>query len=302
MAMEDNGGIRRVTGGRSIVEEAKTGQNTTVAWVGPAGAVSLTDQKVIDALEFDWRYQLGSVVWTLAEEYQNSGESQYIDLIATKYDVLEDSMMNQFHAGMLSNGTGDGGLQLQGLAALVSTTPSTGTIGTVDRSNANALWARNQKFDTSVDWASGVVSASNVKRFLDQGINATIQNSKTQAQLGLLGTTHWNFLNETFQAVQSIQNESGTGRLGFEKLIYRGVPMYYGGGINYSGATTQTATRSYLLNVKPGGVNLIFHKKAEFDLLEPNQSEDQAARSRLMFTMAAMTIGGHARLNWVGFD
>lgn len=303
-AMDKEGGIRRIDGGRTVVEEAKTGQNSTVNWVGESGSVSLADTKVLDSAEYEWAYQLGSVTWSLAERYKNSGgsDTKLIDVIAGKFEVLEDSMMNEFHAGMLSNGTGSSGLQLDGVAALVSTTPTTGTVGGIDRSDANAAWFRNQKFDTSADWSDGAVDAGNVKRFLDKGINSTTRNSKTQVQLGFMGQTHFEYVTQAIQAIQNINDVSGSGKAGFDRLFYRGVPLYFGNGVNYSGETAMTNTRTYLFNVKPGGLNLVFHEKAEFDMLEPVNSADQAAISRLMFTMCTMCIGGLAKLNWVGFD
>lgn len=230
------------------------------------------------------------------------GESQYIDLIAGKFEVLEDSMMNIFHAGMLSSGTGTGGLQLTGLAALLSTTPTSGTVGGIDRSASAAAWFRNSKFDTAGDWSDGSVDAGNVKRFLDKGINATMKDSKIQFDAFFMGQTHFEFLTQAIQAIQVIQNENATGKAGFDKLIYRSVPAYFGAGINYSGESAMTATRTYGLNLKPGGVNLRFHKKAEFDMLEEIQSNDQAVLSKLMFTMAVMTVGALAKTCWVGFD
>jgi len=303
-AMDKEGGIKRADGGRTIVEEALSGQNGTVSWVGESGTVALTDQKVADAAEFEWKYQLGAVSWTLAEQYKNSGgsDTKLIDVVSAKYEALEGSMMNEFHEGMLSNGTGSAGLQLGGLALLVSTTPTSGTVGGIDRSTANAAWYRNQKFNTAVDWADGAVDAGNVKRFLDKGINSTTRNSKSQAQLGFWGQTHFEYLTQATQAIQQIVNESSVAKVGFDRIVYRGIPMYFGAGVNYSGATAMTATRTYLLNVKPGGVNLVFHNKAEFDMLEPVPSADQAAITRLMFTMSNMTIGGLAKLCWVGFD
>ena len=78
--------------------------------------------------------------------------------------------------------------------------------------------------------------------------------------------------------------------------------MYHSGGLNYSGFTAQTATRTYLLNVEEGGFNVHFHKKAEFSMLEPVKAADQAVVSRLMFTMVACSIGAYAGRCWVGFD
>lgn len=302
--MKERGGIRRIDGGRTVVEEAKSGQNSTVEWVGESGQVSLSDAKVLDAAEFDWKYQLGSVSWTLAERYKNSGgsDTKLIDVVAGKFEVLEASAMNEFHDGMQSNGTGSGGLQLNGIASLVSTTPTTGTVGGIDRSNADAAWFRNQKFDTTNDWSDGAASAANIKRILDKGINATTRGGKSMIDAFLLGNTYFELATQAIQAIQVIQNESDVGRAGFQKLIYRGIPIYLGGGIIFSGVSAMTATRGYGLCVKPGGVNLVYHEKAEFDMLEPIQAEDQAAISRLMFTMAAMTIGGLAKFNWVAFD
>lgn len=301
-ALEDHKGISRIGGGRTILDESLSGQNTTVGWVGEAGTVSLADQKVLDSPEFDWSYQLGSISMTLAERYQNEAEGRFIDLWAAKQEALEASAMNEFHQGILSSGTGDGGLEIDGVAALVSTTPTTGTVGTIDRSSANAAWYRNQAFNTAVDWTDGAVDAGNVKRFLDKGLNSTSRNSQLQATVGFLGQTHFEFLTSAIQAIQVIQNESGTGKAGYDRLVYRGVPMYFGAGVNYSGATAMTATRTYIFCTKPGGLNLVFHKKAEFDMLEPINASDQAAFSRLMFTMCSMRIGALAKLNWVGFD
>lgn len=301
-ALEEHGGIKRVSGGRTYVDESLMGQNSSVAWVGEGGTVSLADQKAATAPEFVWKYQLASIVYTLAEQYQNSGEGKYIDLVSAKQDAAEGSCMNEFHEGMVSAGTGSGGLQLNGVAQLVSTTPTTGTVGTIDRSSSDANWYRNQKFDTSGDWSDGSVDAGNALRFLDKLINLAMLNGIPQQQLMTAGSTHYEYISTALGAKQQVVNVSDVGKGGFDKLVYRSIPIYMGNGINYSGATAHTTTRTYALNVKPGGVNLVFHNRAEFDMLEPLQSENQAAISRLLFTMALMTIGAFAKRCVVGFD
>lgn len=303
-AIDKAGGIKRLDGGKQIVEEAKVAQNSTVSWVGENGQVNLVNDKVLDSAVFDWKYQLGSASWTLAERYKNSGgsDTQFINLIASKYDVLEDTMMNVFHGGMNSNGTGTGGLQLMGLPGLVPTDPTTGTVGGIDRSDSTAAWFRNQKFYTTSDWSNGAVSSSNVLEFLDALMIAITKNSKVQAQIGILGSTHFRLAKKAIGALQVINDTTGTGKAGFDKIMYNGMPLYLGNGLTYSSADTMTATRTYLLNCKPGGVNLVFHDQAEFDLLDPVAAADTTAVSRLMFTMAAMTIGGLAKTCIVGYD
>lgn len=300
--MEEAGGYRRVSGGRTIVEPALSAQNSTVGWVGAAGTAPLTDQNVVDGSEFSWFYLLGSVTFTLSEQYQNSGPEQYIPLISSKFKVLESTQRNIFHAAVLSSGTGSGGLQMAGLASHVSTTPTTGTVGTIARSSSDAAWFRNTKFDTANDWSDGSVDAGNVTRFLDRMIDPTTIDSMPTQQLGLLGQTHWEALCSSTRALQQIVHERDGAKVGHNKIWYRGIPMYLSGGINYSGQSAQTATRSYLLNVEEGGFNVIFHNKAEFDMLEPVNASDQAAISRLMFTMCTCTIGAYAKQCAVGFD
>ena len=301
---EDAGGIKRVQGGEQVVVPAITGPNATSTWVGEAGQVSIVDAKVLDAAIFPWKYQLCAVTWTIAEQMKNRGGPavKYQDILSAKYKSAEATMKNQFQEGVYSNGTGYGGLQLVGLPTLVSTTPTTGTVGGIDRSNANAAWFRNQKFDTSVDWSDGATSAGNIKRFFDKGINSTTRMGTPVKQCILAGQTHFEYLSSATQAIQIIQNESDVGRVGFQKLIYRGLPVWMAGGINYSGYTGQVATRSYILPLEEGGVNIYFQEGAEFDMLEPVPSQDQAAISRLLFTMTCMTIGGLAKFAWVGFD
>lgn len=302
MAMEDHGGIRTEDGGRTIIEGAKSVQANT-SWVGPSGSLSLSNPKLIDGAEYDWSYLLSAAVWTLAEQYQNSGgsDTKLADLIGAKYEIAEDSAMNTFHGGMISNGAGTNGLQMLGLAGLVSTTPSTGTVGTIDRSDADAAWFRNQYTTSSTAVGSATTDASNILRFLDNGIDGAVKDGKVQQQIGLLGSTHFGYATQALRSFQKIES-SKEGRGGFDRIFHRGVPLYLSGGVNYSGASAQTATRTYLLNVKRGGVNLVFHEKARFDLLEPVHSADNLGVSRLLFTMAAMTIGALAGLCWAGAD
>ena len=300
--LDEENGVDRVAGGRTYVNEAITAQNSTVGYVGENGRASLANQHVLDAPESSWTYLLGSITMSLAERYMNEGQGRYIDVYAAKQDALEFSMKNIHHAGLLSSGTGTSGLQLDGLAACISTTPTSGTVHTIDRSATNAAWFRNQKFDTASDWSLGAVDSGNAKKFFDKLINLTADDGISSLSCFLAGQTHFEAITDAIGAMQVIQNMNGTGKAGFQKLNYRNHDIYYGGGINYSGESALTATRTYGLCLKKGGFNLVYHKKAEFDMLSPVDASDQAAFSRLMFTMATTTIGAFAKKNIVGFD
>lgn len=299
-AMKEQKGIIRKGGGREIVEEAKMAQNSTVAFVGESGRVSLADTEIMDAATYDWTYLMGSATWTKSETLINRGEWEYINLIGSKFEVLEDSLQNLLHAAILGDATSTH--YPNGLANLVSTTPTSGTVGGLDRSVTANSWIRNQAATTTTAVGDAEADASNIKRVFDYAIDKCLRASKVQHQIGFLGGDHWALANQAIQSHQIINDKTGTGEVGFDKIRYRGIDLYNGAGVSFSGLTQATATRSYFLCVKPGGVNLTYMKGAEFDLLDSVNSADQAVISRLMFTMLQMCIGGLAKLNFVVYD
>lgn len=298
-----HGGFRKIPGGRTVLYEMEYAQNPTPTWVGEAGQVSLQATNELDAAEFLWKYQLGSVTYTLAEQRMNSGGDniKFIDLVAGKYDVLEKSMKNDFQTGLLSNGSGNGGLEIGGLALLLSKTPTTGTVGGINRASADAAFYRNFAFNTATDWALGSITASNVKKAYDQCINNTIRNDD-RVKFAIAGNTHYEALTEALQAIQRTEKVS-EGQAGFESdaLWYRGIPFYLGGGISFSGDDLVQDDLTYLINPMEKGLEIVFQEQSFFDLLEEKQSSDQAVYSQLMFNMCMMG-GNFLRGSAVCFD
>lgn len=299
-SMKEVGGIRRETGGRDVVEEAKMAQNSTVAFTGESGAVSLADTQIMDAAHFDWVYLMGTISWTRAEELQNRGDKRYVNLLGSKLEVLEDSLQNLLHSAAWGDGTTT--FYPVGLAGLMSTTPTSGTVGGLDRSSASNAWFRNQAFTSTTAVADTAVDAGNALRFLDYGIDLGLKNSMPTTSIIIAGSTHWPFFNQAITAKQVINDTTSNGKAGFDYIYYRGRKIYNGGGLNYSGLSGGNATRTYFVNAKRGGVNLVYMNGGEFDVLDPVDSADQAVRSRLMFTMLAMTIGGLAKTCSVGYN
>ncbi|HRH32349.1 MAG TPA: phage major capsid protein [bacterium] len=297
-----NGGIIRVGSGRSYVQEALADQNDTTAWVGERGTVDLSENNVLDAAEYTWRYILSAVIISKSEELQNRTPDRYIPLIASKYRAAESTQMNLAHEGVLSSGTGSGGLQVPGLGAVCPTDPTTGTWGGIDHSSADAAWHRSQAFNSSSSWSDGTVDSGNVTRFLDYGIDAVTVDSSPQANVGFAGSTHWKALAAATRSYQFITAGSTTARHGHNRIIYRDIEFYLSGGLNYSGYSAQGATTTFILNTEPGGFNIVYMEGAEYDMLPTVESNDQALMTRLIFTMMLVSMGAHAKKCWRGFD
>ena len=261
----------------------------------------MLDPSILGEADFEWAYLMGGISSTHAEKLMNRGNN-YHDLQKAKQSTLEDTLKNKLEEGLQSDGTGSSGLQLDGLAALITTTPTTGTIGGLARSSSDNAWIRNQKFDTGADWSLGAASATNMKRLLAKAVDLTKRGNKTKISCFLLGQSYWEFANQFFEAVQGIENVSGKGALGFDKLVYRGIPIYLNDGLNFSGFSGGTDTRGYGLCLEEGGFNLVWQEGAKFKVLPAQQSHDQVAFATLNFSMLTTTLGGLAKHNIVLFD
>lgn len=298
-----HGGFRKIPGGRTVLYEMEYAQNPTPTWVGEAGQVSLTATNELDSAEYLWKYQLGSVTFTIAEQRMNMGGDniKFIDLVGGKYDVLEKSMKNDFQTGLLSNGSGNGGLEIGGLALLLSKTPTTGTVGGINRANADAAFYRNFAFNTATDWSNGSINSGNVKQALDKCINNTIRGDD-RVKFGIMGNTHYEALSAVGQSIQrTMKSDEATIGYDSDSLVYRGIPFYYGGGISFNGDDLVQDDLTYLVNPMEKGLEIVFQEQSFFDLLEEKQSNDQAVMTQLMFNMCMMG-GNFLRGSAVLFD
>src|SRR5215469_16141394 len=83
------------------------------------------------------------------EMLQNSGKERMIDLLESRIGNAERTFENNMSNDCYSNGTASGGKQIGGLQLLVSSTPTSGTVGGISR-NTWGFWQNNaQSFATS---------------------------------------------------------------------------------------------------------------------------------------------------------
>jgi hypothetical protein len=155
------GKIKRLTGGRTIVRELEVGLNTGAGWYSGYDTLSTAPFQPFTAAEYDWKQAYSPCVWSGREKRMNMGESQVIALITGRIKNSEKSLYEVVAEGYYSDGTGAGGKQLGGLNLGVAASPSTGTVGGINRAD-NEFW-RNQTetvdFDTAINFLSANPSA-----------------------------------------------------------------------------------------------------------------------------------------------
>lgn len=134
-----NGNIRLVNGGQGIKQPVMYRKNTTIKSMAMLDYFDVTTSKVLENYVYPWKKVGGSII--IADEEERANAQNIIGLLDARTKQAKQSLNDIVSAMMYSDGSGNDGKDLLGLAAIVADDPTTGTIGGVSRS-ANS-WARN---------------------------------------------------------------------------------------------------------------------------------------------------------------
>src|SRR5882762_4003443 len=137
------GKIKTFSGGRTIVQELNYANNQTFQYYSGYQVLNIAPSQTFSAAEYPIRQAAVAVSISGLEELQNSGEEAIIDLLESRIENAEDTFMNGLSQGIYGDGTvtnSVGGLQL-----LVATSPTSGVVGGIDRSQwsfwQNQAWS-----------------------------------------------------------------------------------------------------------------------------------------------------------------
>lgn len=269
-----------VNGGESILEEQLFAENASYQRYAGGEVLNTNQTEQFTAFRFNWKQIAVAVVINgLESDVQNTGPEQVFDLLEKRIEAAEYTMLNNMAVDLESDGTADGGKQIGGLGLLVSSAPTSGTIGGIDR--ATYTWARNQLLDASDN--SITLSNSTIQSFFGLCVDALTRNNE-KPNLIYAGGTHYRWYRESLQTVQRIMKVGdgdvdtiGTG------LEFLGIPVINGGG--YQGIANALITR--FLNT-----NHLFFKtasKRNFVPLKARDSFNQDATVRYLAWAGNMT-------------
>jgi len=134
-------------GGRVIEITLEYAVNPNFHSVGEMETLDTTRIDTFDAARYDWKISAGTVVWSDLEELRAAAGSGKIDLIASKLENGRQSHITDMNNQLLGDGTGNGGKNMNGLKNAISSTPTTGTFGGINRANF-AFWRNKQTSGT----------------------------------------------------------------------------------------------------------------------------------------------------------
>ena len=250
--LNSKGNVRPFSGGNVILEEIFYDDTATSNANSYSGyeVLNISPDSPISAAQYKIAQYAASVTMSGLEMLQNSSKEAIIDLIDGRMQVSEARLLNRISGDLYGDGTGNGGKNVDGLAAAIAVSPTTGTYGGINR--ANFTFWRNQI-------TTGATSATMLAKMTEAAIKQIRGTDK--ADLYIAGNNMYQYFVNALQAIQRITTEE-SGAAGFASLKFYGggtsADVVLGGGIG----AQETATYMYLLNT-----NYIFfrpHKERNF--------------------------------------
>lgn len=238
--LNKRGKVKPVSGGNKIFQQLAYAENANGKAYSGFETLNTDLNEQFTTAEYDWKqYAVPVVASGLEIDVQNAGEEQIVDLLEARVENAKRTMQNLLDEGLFSDGTLYSGKGITGLQAQVADSPSTGTVGGINR----ATWSfwRNTSYDASSD-GGAAASATNIQTYMNTVYNRVTRNAD-KPNLIVADSNYYAFYQSSLQTIQRITNAE-SGNLGFTSLEYMGMPVLLGGGQGGSCPTD----RMYFLN------------------------------------------------------
>jgi hypothetical protein len=307
LRLSKRGNIKTFSGGRTIVQELNYANNQTFQWYSGYQSLNISPSQVFSAAEYPIRQAAVAVSISGLEELQNSGEEAIIDLLESRIMNAEDTFMNGLSQGVYGDGTvtnSVGGLQL-----LVSSSPTSGVVGGIDRASWS-FW-RNQAWSAGTNGSTVLGPASIVQQM--DALWVQLIRGRDYPDLIIMDNVMYRYYLAALQAIQRIGPEATAPEMaeyGFQSLKYLNADVVLDGG--FQGLSTdplpfQTSsgtsavggtpsTTGYFLNTKY--LKWRPHARRNIVPLDVVNSINQDAMVKLIVWAGNMTLS-NARLQAV---
>jgi hypothetical protein len=169
---------------------------------------------------YDPKMVVVPIILSMQEILNNEGSNQLMDVLDSYMEAAEKALEDTMDAAMYSDGSGNGGKQLTGLATAVPITP-TNTYGGIDR-NLNTIW-RTTTFDINTPLVPTMTqfTATTARPILNY-VMTNRSRGRDYADLLIMSPEHYAAYDAATVVIQRQQNETSLGKLGFSALEYIG--------------------------------------------------------------------------------
>lgn len=298
--LNKKGRIKTFSGGRTIVQELNYANNTTFTWYSGYQTININPSQVFTAAEYPIRQAALAVSISGLEEIQNSGEEAIIDLLESRIENGEQTFMNGLSNGIYGDGSVAG--SIGGLQLLVAQSPTSGTVGGIDRSQW-AFW-RNLVYSATTN-GGAPASTATILQYMN-ALWVQLVRGRDQPDLIVADNNMFNYYLQAMQSIQRITTENGAPELaeaGYQSLKYMNSDVVLDGGfqgfaadplppeISGSGTAVGGVPASFMYFLNTNYLHFRPHSQRNMVPLDPDRfSVNQDAMVRLLGWAGNMTL------------
>lgn len=247
-----------------VQEKLRTGNDSNFQWFSPDGEVSYNRKRTLDEANFSWGSAHDGFALTEEELLQNyisvtddknaapttSEKHQFVNLITENTETLKLGFAEKFDYDLHLDGTQSADA-IPGLDALVSTTPTVGTVGGINRAT-NAFWRNHAS--TAIASTTGLLSAE-----LEKAWRNCTRVGGNAPNLLMAGSKFIDAYRAELRATQQITINAGGNGVGkmdaaIGDLSFRGTPIVWDPVLDdlqaATGASVAWDKRLYMLNTR----------------------------------------------------
>lgn len=280
--LREKGKRKPISGGRTILQELSYAENSTYRRYSGYETLDIQPSDVFTSAEFSLKQAAVAVSINGLEMLQNAGDEEVIDLLESRIENAEQTMLNNISADIYSDGTADGGRQIGGLQLLVSDA-GTGTVGGIV-SGTWSFW-QNAIFDFSSNSLTPGVAT------IQQAMNTLYLNlcrNRDKPDLIVADNTYYGYYWASLQAIQRITNEK-LAAAGFDNLKFMGADVVCDGGQGGDAPSNHM----YMLNTNH--LHYRPHRARDMVPLNPDRfATNQDAMVKLIAWAGNMTISNRS--------
>lgn len=130
--LKEGGYLEYADGGRLFEFDVEYALNPTFKSVSEMETLDTTRADVFDAARYEQKIFAGTVVFSDLEGLRNALAGRKFDVVKKKLKNGTNSAMELLDAMLYGDGTGNSGKDMDGLAKIISSTPTTGTVGGIN--------------------------------------------------------------------------------------------------------------------------------------------------------------------------
>jgi hypothetical protein len=235
MRLRKKSKIKPVSGGRTIVQELEYAENGTYKRYSGYEALNISPSDVFTGAEFNYAQAAVAVSISGLEMIQNSGEEAIIDLLESRIENASKTLVNNIALDCYSNGTADGGRQINGLQALVAIV-NTNVVGGIDASTTIGTFWQNTAFSGLTNGGAATAS-TNIQSYMNRVWVQQVRGAD-RPDLIIADNNYFRFYLESLQSIQRI-GDSDMADAGFTTLKYINSDVVLDGGVG-GGAPANT--------------------------------------------------------------